>query len=197
MLARTVPARHAGASARAIDANARRSRRHATGRRMPWQHCRSAARDRRSARASTRKTAKSASETAHGCPDDWALAISHMRKHMPGVRIEPTHQGDIVMQLRQMIGACAVASAVLLGAAGAAFAQSHQGGYLGLNPGAGLTSAGAIQPEHSSGQGGYLGLNPGAGLTAAGPATPEHGSGEGGYLGLIPGANPGALNNRG
>ena len=75
------------------------------------------------------------------------------------------------MQLRQMIGACAVASAVLLGAAGAAFAQSHQGGYLGLNPG--------------------------AGLTAAGPATPEHGSGEGGYLGLIPGANPGALNNRG
>jgi hypothetical protein len=120
-----------------------------------------------------------------------------MRKHMPGVAIEPTHQGDIVMQLRQMIGACAVASAVLLGAAGAAFAQSHQGGYLGLNPGAGVTTAGPVAPAHGSGQGGYLGLNPGAGLTAAGPATPEHGSGEGGYLGMIPGANPGAPNNRG
>lgn len=101
------------------------------------------------------------------------------------------------MSLRQTIAAGAVAGAVLLGATGAAFAQSHQGGYLGLNPGAGLTAAGPVAPAHGSGQGGYLGIDPGAGLTAAGPAMPEHGSGEGGYLGMNPGANPEAFNNRG
>lgn len=101
------------------------------------------------------------------------------------------------MMLHRTIVAGAVATTVLLGAAGAAFAQSHQGGYLGINPGAGLAASGPAEPEHGSGQGGYLGLNPGAGLTAAGPALPQHGSGEGGYLGMIPGATPGAANNHG
>jgi hypothetical protein len=101
------------------------------------------------------------------------------------------------MSFRQTIAAGAVAGAVLLGATGAAFAQSHQGGYLGLNPGAGLTAAGPVVPTHGSGQGGYLGINPGAGLTAAGPAVPEHGSGQGGYLGMNPGADAEPLNSRG
>src|SRR5271170_4361135 len=64
-----------------------------------------------------------------------ALTTEHWRSRTcentcPEVTQSVTNQGDIVMQLRQMIGACAVASVVLLGAAGAAFAQSHQGGYL-------------------------------------------------------------------
>ena len=101
------------------------------------------------------------------------------------------------MKLHQTIAAAAVASTVLLGAAGAAFAQSHQGGYLGLNPGAHLTAAGPAVPEQGSGQGGYLGLNPGADLTVAGPAQSEHGSGEGGYLGMVPGGNPPAVDSRG
>ena len=83
----------------------------------------------------------------------------------------------------------ALSGAILLASAGAAFAQSHQGGYLGLNPGAHLTAAGPAVPEQGSGQGGYLGLNPGKDLKAAGPVVPEHGSGEGGYLGMIPGAD--------
>ena len=90
------------------------------------------------------------------------------------------------MTIREAITAGAVAGALLFGAAGAALAQSHQGGYLGLNPGAGLTAAGPVVPEHGSGQGGYLGLNPGAGLTASGPTVATHGSGEGGYLGITP-----------
>jgi hypothetical protein len=98
------------------------------------------------------------------------------------------------MPLRQMIGTCAIAGAILLGATGVAFAQSHQGGYLGINPGAGVATVGPVAPVHGSGQGGYLGLNPGAHATAAGPAQPEHGSGQGGYLGMIPGANPDAAN---
>jgi hypothetical protein len=97
------------------------------------------------------------------------------------------------MKLHQTIAAGAVAIGVLFGAAGAAFAQSHEGGYLGINPGAGVSAAGPVVVPHGSGQGGYLGLNPGAHLRAAGPAQPEHGSGEGGYLGMVPGANPAAL----
>src|SRR5258708_29804258 len=70
------------------------------------------------------------------------------------------------------------AALALLGAAGTASAQSHQGGYLGLNPGkdigasqlAGVPALGAPQP--GSGQGGYLGKNAGGSQTPLKPATP-------------------------
>ena len=39
---------------------------------------------------------------------------------------------------------------------------SHQGGYLGINPGAQAPSAPAAAPQVGSLQGGYLGKNPGA-----------------------------------
>jgi hypothetical protein len=151
------------------------------------------------ARARTPEIPDSGAETAHGSPDEWSLAISQMREQMPLCRLhtDASDQGDISMKLHQTIAAAAVASTVLLGAAGAAFAQSQQGGYLGLNPGGHLTAAGPVVPEHGSGQGGYLGLNPGAHLTAAGPAQPEHGSGEGGYLGMVPGGNPPAAGSHG
>lgn len=69
--------------------------------------------------------------------------------------------------------------------AGTAFAQSGQGGYLGLNPGKNVgTSVTRTVPAQGSGQGGYLGANPGAGLSA-GPAAPSRGSGQGGYLGRM------------
>jgi hypothetical protein len=64
---------------------------------------------------------------------------------------------------------------LLLGAVPAAFAQSHQGGYLGVNPAHDLAARSApievpAAPEHYSGQGGYLGLNNGEHL---GPVTPQ------------------------
>jgi len=65
----------------------------------------------------------------------------------------------------------AIAAATLAWGAGGAVAQSQQGGYLGINPGAHQTSsAGPVEklgPSRipGSGQGGYLGLNPGAHLT--------------------------------
>ncbi len=75
---------------------------------------------------------------------------------------------------------------VFVGLAPAAFAQSGQGGYLGLNPGKqAVTSAARAMPMAGSGQGGYLGKTPGAGLQPA-TALPAHGSGQGGYLGLNP-----------
>jgi hypothetical protein len=58
----------------------------------------------------------------------------------------------------------AIVAASLVSTSGA-FAQSHQGGYLGLNPGA--TTAPSIvppPPQLGSMQGGYLGKNPGANL---------------------------------
>src|SRR5262249_33418659 len=62
----------------------------------------------------------------------------------------------------------ALAAMLLLGAVPAAVAQSHQGGYLGLNPAHDLaartTPTEPAPPIHSSGQGGYLGLNVGANL---------------------------------
>lgn len=90
------------------------------------------------------------------------------------------------MNMRSFITAGALAGALLIGAGGAAFAQSHQGGYLGLNPGAGVTTAAPVAPAQGSGQGGYLGLNPGANLTGSGAGAASHGSGEGGYLGITP-----------
>jgi hypothetical protein len=64
--------------------------------------------------------------------------------------------------MRGSLIAFAAASIVTL--SGTAWAMSGQGGYLGLNPGAGLQP-----PEQQIGipmshQGGYLGLNPGAEL---------------------------------
>jgi hypothetical protein len=64
---------------------------------------------------------------------------------------------------------------LLLGVAPAAFAQSHQGGYLGLNPAHDVAARtaptdGSAAPAHGSGQGGYLGLNNGGHLM---PAAPE------------------------
>jgi hypothetical protein len=64
-----------------------------------------------------------------------------------------------------------VAAVVSLGIASGAYAQSGQGGYLGLDPGKGIgVSTLALVPPHGSGQGGYLGRNPGAGLQPAKPA---------------------------
>jgi hypothetical protein len=113
----------------------------------------------------------------------------------PRNRVTPvsTPQGDLIMR-KYLI---ALSSTLLLASAGAAFAQSQQGGYLGLNPGAHLTAAGPVVPEQGSEQGGYLGLNPGKNLIAAGPVVPAQGSGEGGYLGMIPGSTPGEHHSRG
>jgi hypothetical protein len=82
-----------------------------------------------------------------------------------------------------------IVTTVLLAGAGAAMAQSHQGGYLGVNPGGHLaTPSQPPPPEFGSGQGGYLGRNPGEHLAAPiQPPPSAFGSGEGGYLGLIPG----------
>jgi len=88
------------------------------------------------------------------------------------------------MHIRTTIATGLVAGALLVSSG--AFAQSHQGGYLGVNPGAHLASAGVATPTRGSGQGGYLGVDPGAQLTASQAAQPEQGSGQGGYLGLTP-----------
>jgi len=89
------------------------------------------------------------------------------------------------MTMRSLI----VAGALLLASAGGAFAQSGQGGYLGIDPGAHQVAApSATTWRPGSGQGGYLGIDPGAHLSAAPAATPTQGSGEGGYLGMIPGS---------
>ena len=86
----------------------------------------------------------------------------------------------------------ALAGALLLATATGAFAQSGQGGYLGINPGANVPVSHRVEVAqgsgHGSGQGGYLGLNPGADQTPSRDVAPVHGSGEGGYLGLIPGS---------
>jgi hypothetical protein len=81
-----------------------------------------------------------------------------------------------------------LAGALLLATTGGAFAQSHEGGYLGINPGAHVAVSHGIDQQTGSGQGGYLGLNPGANLTASATTVPAQGSHEGGYLGMIPGA---------
>jgi len=61
---------------------------------------------------------------------------------------------------KTFLAALAVA---MLAFSGGAFAQSHQGGYLGQNPGGQLATTGpsAVGGSH---QGGYLGLNHGATL---------------------------------
>jgi hypothetical protein len=51
------------------------------------------------------------------------------------------------------------------GMAGAAHAQSGQGGYLGVNPGGQAASSAAGAPQLGSLQGGYLGRNPGQNAT--------------------------------
>lgn len=84
----------------------------------------------------------------------------------------------------------AVTAAMLVSVAGSAMAQSGQGGYLGLNPGAHVLPSDGVKPpaEFGSGQGGYLGEDAGAHLATPTQAPPaEFGSGEGGYLGSIPG----------
>ncbi len=67
----------------------------------------------------------------------------------------------------------ALAGVVLLASASAALAQSHQGGYLGINPGSqqqAVAPSAPPAPVVTSHQGGYLGINPGAHLTPAAPA---------------------------
>jgi hypothetical protein len=84
---------------------------------------------------------------------------------------------------------------LLLAGSGGAFAQSGQGGYLGLNPGANAPSVSQDPveppPVHVSGQGGYLGENAGENQPTASQEVvkppPVQGSHEGGYLGLVPG----------
>jgi hypothetical protein len=78
------------------------------------------------------------------------------------------------------------AALAFVGTASTAFAQSHQGGYLGLNPGKSVATSAPRATSPGSGQGGYLGKNPGAGVGAAQAAAPRRGSGQGGYLGLNP-----------
>jgi hypothetical protein len=82
-------------------------------------------------------------------------------------------------------------TAGVLLASGGAFAQSHQGGYLGLNPGANVATGTVQAPAKGSGQGGYLGLNAGANPAQSVYAVPsEQGSGQGGYLGQNPYGEP-------
>jgi hypothetical protein len=85
----------------------------------------------------------------------------------------------------------AVATAGLMLAGGAAFAQSGQGGYTGRNPSP-APSTGTQSPmmNPGSGQGGYTGQNPGSGTTSSGSSGTTQGSGQGGYLGQNPGNNP-------
>jgi hypothetical protein len=68
----------------------------------------------------------------------------------------------------------ALVAVLFLATAPSAFAQSHQGGYLGLNPAHDLAArtvpTDPAPPAAPSGQGGYLGLNAGAHL---GPVTPQ------------------------
>jgi hypothetical protein len=81
-----------------------------------------------------------------------------------------TLNGGLVMR-KTLI---ALTGAVLLASASAALAQSHQGGYLGLNPGSQQATAPSVPPPPVVGshQGGYLGINPGAHQE---PAAPPHG----------------------
>ena len=80
-----------------------------------------------------------------------------------------------------------LAGGLLLATTVGAFAQSHQGGYLGVNPGAGVPASHGVAVEHGSGQGGYLGIDPGDHVGPSIQAPPaEEGSGQGGYLGNTP-----------
>ena len=82
-------------------------------------------------------------------------------------------------------------TAGVLLASGGAFAQSHQGGYLGVNPGAQVIAHDTVAPAtKGSGQGGYLGRNLGGKLTPSDQPLVEDGSGQGGYLGQQPWVNP-------
>jgi len=64
------------------------------------------------------------------------------------------------------------ATLALIGAPGPGFAQSGQGGYLGVNPGGHIgASSASPPPQLGSLQGGYLGKNPGAGVTPLKPAS--------------------------
>jgi hypothetical protein len=86
---------------------------------------------------------------------------------------------------------------VLLLGAGAALAQSGQGGYLGEGAGKNLPSVRQDPvkppPVQGSGEGGYLGEGAGKDLPSVRQdpvkPPPERGSGEGGYLGSVPGSN--------
>jgi len=61
----------------------------------------------------------------------------------------------------------AALGAATLAGSGTGFAQSHQGGYLGVDPGAHQTASVAAPARPGSGQGGYLGLDAGADLKPA------------------------------
>src|SRR4051812_49222847 len=61
----------------------------------------------------------------------------------------------------------AMAALATLALTPAAFAQSHQGGYLGLNPGAQVAARATAPTPSNSQQGGYLGQNAGASQTPA------------------------------
>jgi hypothetical protein len=85
--------------------------------------------------------------------------------------------------------AFAISVALLFGA-GAALAQSGQGGYLGENAAKNQSAASTrTQAPKGSAQGGYLGQNPAANPAPVSKAQPQAqpGSGQGGYLGRAPG----------
>ena len=87
--------------------------------------------------------------------------------------------------MKRMMLAAAVA---LMFGAGAAYAQSGQGGYLGENAAKTQpTASTTAQAPKTSGQGGYLGEHPAANPAPTTAAAPQAGSGQGGYLGRAPG----------
>ena len=79
--------------------------------------------------------------------------------------------GEGKIHMRKTLLAATAVLAIGLGCTVEALAQSHQGGYLGQNPGANQVATGIAAPTRGSGQGGYLGLNPGANLKPAGTAS--------------------------
>src|SRR5215472_15706240 len=72
------------------------------------------------------------------------------------------------MRMRNLFLAAVAAAALAL--VSAAVAQSHQGGYLGLNPGSNQTASTTPSGVPGSRQGGYLGLNHGANVKPLPPA---------------------------
>jgi hypothetical protein len=71
----------------------------------------------------------------------------------------------------------ALAALAVLALTPTAFAQSQQGGYLGLNPGGQVASQATTPTQPNSQQGGYLGQNPGAAQTPARTASADSATG--------------------
>jgi len=68
----------------------------------------------------------------------------------------------------------ALSRTVVLASAGTAFAQSQQGGHLGLNSGAGVAASPSVEATTASGQGGYLGMVQGSTSSFIAPTDPAY-----------------------